>query len=149
MNFIVIKKKNIVAILLLFLAIIGAAAWFTLKPDSVETIVDADKGVRTINMITAEFKSTTKDGKMIEAYRWDPGTIVLQKNEKVNLKIYGVNGDEHPFYIEGTNIKGTVKKGKETIVPLKFTKEGVYRIICNMHEDYAHQGPMIGYIVVD
>ncbi|WP_420819427.1 cupredoxin domain-containing protein [Paenibacillus thalictri] len=104
---------------------------------------------RTIQLVTGEFKSTTADGKNIEAYRWDPGTIYVKKGEKINLSIYGVNGDSHPFVIEGLNVKGEVKKGKETIVSFKADKEGVYRIICLTHPDIAHNGPMVGYIVVD
>lgn len=100
-------------------------------------------------MVTGEFKSTTEDGQEIEAYRWDPGTIYVPKDESVTLSIWGVNGKEHPFYIEGTNIKGIVKKGKETVLDLRFNKEGVYRLICTAHSDVHHNGPMIAYIVVD
>ncbi|MDQ0871401.1 plastocyanin [Paenibacillus sp. V4I3] len=104
---------------------------------------------RTIHMVTGEFKSTTADGKTIEAYRWDPGTVVVQKGEKIKLSIYGVNGQSHPFLIEGLNISGEVKKGKETVVHFTANQEGTYRIICLTHTDIAHSGPMIGYIVVD
>ncbi|MEW9701215.1 cupredoxin domain-containing protein [Paenibacillus sp. SI8] len=104
---------------------------------------------RTIHLVTGEFKSTTADGKTIEAYRWDPGTVVLHKGEKVKLSIYGVNGESHPFFIEGLNISGEVKKGKETIVSFTPQEEGTYRLICMTHADIAHSGPMIGYIVVD
>ncbi len=104
---------------------------------------------REIHMVTGEFSSTTKDGKKIEAYRWDPGTIVLKKGEKVKLRIYGVNGEHHPFVIEGLDIKDEVTKGHETIVTFTPEKEGIYRIICLKHPDIEHEGPMIGYIVVD
>lgn len=104
---------------------------------------------RTIHMVVGEFKSTTKEGKTIEAYRWDPGTILIQKGERIKLSIYGVNGESHPFLIEGLNISGEVKKGKETIVHFTAEQEGTYRIICLTHTDFAHSGPMIGYLVVD
>lgn len=100
-------------------------------------------------MVTGEFKSKTVDGKEIEAYRWDPGTIFIKEGENVLLKVYGVNGREHPFMIEGTNIKGTIKQNKETVVPLQFSDEGIYRMICLTHPDKDHNGPMIAYIVVD
>ena len=93
--------------------------------------------------------SKMKNGKEMEAYRWDPGTIFLEKGEKVRLSINGINGEEHPFNIEGTKIKGMVKKGEETVVPLQFDKEGTYRLICDVHSDRKHNGPMIAYIVVD
>lgn len=126
----------------------SVSAWFMLKAGDITVFNQQDK-IRQIHMVTGEFKSTMKDGKEIEAYRWDPGTIILKKGEKVNLIISGINGVEHPFYIEGTSIKGTVKKGEDTFVPLQFQKEGTYRLICEMHTDRAHNGPMIAYIVVN
>ncbi|WP_332695024.1 hypothetical protein [Halalkalibacter lacteus] len=102
-----------------------------------------------IHMVTSEFKSKTEDGREIESYRWDPGTIFVPKDKKVKLRMYGVNGAEHPFLIEGTDIQGTVQKGKETIVDLHFTEKGLYRLICTAHSHVDHQGPMIAYIVVD
>ncbi|MFD0676642.1 MULTISPECIES: cupredoxin domain-containing protein [unclassified Paenibacillus] len=104
---------------------------------------------RTINIVTGEFKTTGADGKPIEAYRWDPGTIHVKQGELINLSIFGVNGTNHPFIIDGLSIKGEVKKGKETVVSFKADKPGTYRIICLTHPDIAHNGPMVGYIVVD
>ncbi|MFC3885859.1 cupredoxin domain-containing protein [Bacillus songklensis] len=129
---------------------LSAGAWYTAKLAAVET-AGSSPPVKEfkINMVTGEFKSTTDDGKEIEAYRWDPGTIYVPKKQPVKLSIYGVNGKAHPFYIEGTNIKGTVKKGEETVLELHFTKEGIYRLICKTHLDIEHNGPMIAYIVVD
>lgn len=56
---------------------------------------------------------------------------------------------EHPYIIEGTDIKGVVKKAEETVVPLQFNKQGVYRLVCLTHPDKDNSGPMIAYIVVD
>ncbi|WP_338469652.1 cupredoxin domain-containing protein [Niallia sp. XMNu-256] len=102
-----------------------------------------------INMVTSEFSTKTEDGKEIESYRWDPGTIVVPKEQDITLKIYGVNGKEHPFYIEGTDYKGVVQKGKETEITVRFDKEGTYRLICSAHHTLEQNGPMIGYIIVD
>jgi plastocyanin len=103
---------------------------------------------RTIHMVVGEFKSTTADGKTIEAYRWDPGTIAVKKGEHIKLSILGINGESHPFFIEGLNISGEIKKGKETIVHFNANQAGTYRLICMTHTDMAHNGPMIGYIEV-
>ncbi|MCA0971249.1 cupredoxin domain-containing protein [Halobacillus litoralis] len=124
---------------------IGSSVWKGAVPTS---LMDK-KSPRVINLVTGEFKAETKDGKEIEAYRWDPGTIFVEKGEAVQLNIFGVNGHEHPFYIEGTDIKGTVKQGEETVVDLNFDKEGIYRLICTTHADTSTNGPMIAYIVVD
>jgi plastocyanin len=104
---------------------------------------------RTIHMVTGEFKTTGADGKPIEAYRWDPGTIYVKKGETINLSIYGVNGTSHPFVIDGLNVRGEVKKGKDTVVTFRADQPGTYRIVCLTHPDIAHNGPMVGYIVVD
>ncbi|MFD2445636.1 hypothetical protein ACFSO7_16875 [Bacillus sp. CGMCC 1.16607] len=150
MGFLVLKKRTVFLFLLIGISIISASIWLIIKsPDLPASNVNTEKAIREIHMVTGEFKATTSKGKVIEAYRWDPGTIFLEKDEKVHLIIYGVNGNEHPFRIEGTNINGMIKKGEETVVPLSFDKEGTYRLICDTHSDKDHNGPMIAYIVVD
>lgn len=150
MTFLVLKKNTILMFLLIvILAVsVGSTLLFLNKSETVFSIQE-EENVREIHMVTGEFKASLQNGKEIEAYRWDPGTIVISKGERVNLIIYGVNGAEHPFFIEGTDIKGVVKKGEETVIPLHFTKEGTYRLICHTHETKEKNGPMIGYIVVD
>lgn len=143
----IIKRKHFyltAAALLLILSSLLYMNRGSIVPTAAEPTAE-----RTIHMVTGEFKSTTADGKTIEAYRWDPGTLVVQKGERIKLSIYGVNGQSHPFLIEGLNISGEVKKGKETVVHFTANQEGTYRIICLTHTDIAHSGPMIGYIVVD
>lgn len=150
MKFLVFKKETLLFFLAVGVVIASLSAWFMLKAgDTTVFNQQKDKETREIHMVTGEFKTTTKDGKEIESYRWDPSTLILEKGEKVNLFISGINGEKHPFYIEGTSIRGTVKKGEETIVPLQFNKEGTYRLICEVHSDRTHNGPMIAYIVVD
>lgn len=136
--------------LILITVVASAAIWLIMNPGA-ETVFNQETNgqAREIHMVTGEFKATLSNGKEIEAYRWDPGTIFMEKGEKVNLIISGVNGAEHPFSIEGTDIEGIVKKGEETAVPLQFKKDGVYRLICHTHHDKSHNGPMIAYIVVD
>jgi plastocyanin len=117
------------------------------KPAS--TSIGVSGQARTIQIVTGEFKTTGTDGKVIEAYRWDPGTIYVKKGETIHLSIYGVNGTSHPFIIDGLNVKGEVKQGKETVVTFRADQPGTYRIVCLIHPDIAHNGPMVGYIVVD
>ncbi|MBP1990900.1 cupredoxin domain-containing protein [Paenibacillus eucommiae] len=143
----IIQRKHII-LTSLAIVIIAAAVFYLSRDNALPTMAESSSG-RTIHMVTGEFSTKTADGKEIEAYRWDPGTIFVQKGEKINLSIYGVNGDSHPFIIEGLNLKGEVKKGKETIVSFVANKKGVFRIICLTHPDIAHSGPMIGYLVVN
>jgi heme/copper-type cytochrome/quinol oxidase subunit 2 len=150
MKFLVLKKDTLLFFAAIGFMLVTITAWFMLKAgDTTVFNQHTNEKIREIHMVTVEFKTKMKNGKEIEAYRWDPGTIVLEKGEKAKLFITGINGEEHPFYIEGTKIKGTVKKGEETIVPLQFDKEGTYRIICEVHSDRAHNGPMIADIIVD
>lgn len=150
MKFLVFKKETFIFFLAIGVMLTAVAAWFVLKAgDTAVFNQQSDENIREIHMVTAEFKTTMKNGKQLEAYRWDPGTISLDKGERVHLFISGINGEQHPFYIEGTNIKGTVKKGEETIVTLQFKEEGTYRLICEAHSSRDHNGPMIAYIVVD
>lgn len=147
MRFIIIKRKWLFVVLAGLL--VGSLYYF--NQEALPTFQNSQESQNdiVINMVTGEFTSTTSDGKKIEAYRWDPGTIVIPKGEDVSLSIYGVNGKEHPFYIEGTDIKGVVKKGEETVIPLHFNEEGTYRLICDIHTHNGHGVPMIAYIVVD
>lgn len=150
MRFLVLKKDTFLFILGVAFLLVTISAWFLLKAgDTAVFNQEANKKIREIHMVTVEYQSTMKDGKKIEVYRWDPGQINIEKGEKVNLYINGINGEEHPFFIEGTDIKGTVKKGEETMVTLKFDKEGTYRLICETHGDRNHNGPMIADIIVD
>lgn len=147
MKFIIIKRRWLFLVLAAIL--VGSLYFYT--NDAIPTFENSqEKGNElVINMVTGEFTSTTSDGKKIEAYRFDPGTISIPNNQDVTLSIFGVNGNEHPFYIEGTDIQGTVKKGEETIVPLHFKEEGTYRLICDTHTHHDNGVPMIAYIVVD
>ncbi len=113
-----------------------------------EPTIGTTSNPRVIQMITAEHETTLADGKSFEVYRWDPGTVIVNKGELVELRILGVNGDRHPFFIEGMDIKGEVQKGKETVVTFRAEKAGIFRLICPTHGDPAHGGPMVGYIVV-
>lgn len=150
MRFIIIKRSWIVTVFLMLIILISGIIFFnpTAIPVTKETLSE-DHEVFSFHMVTGEFSGKTEDGKELEAYRWDPGTIVVPVGKDIKLSILGVNGKEHPFFIEGTNAKGSVKKGEETILNLHFKKEGTYRLICTTHPDKEHNGPMIGYIVVD
>jgi plastocyanin len=150
MHFWTIRKRTAIFILAAGFALAAAASWWLLRTgDTVVFNQNTGTQPREIHMVNGEFAATLKSGKKIEAYRWDPGTIFVEKGENVRLVIYGVNGEEHPFHIENTTIKGTVKKGEETAINLSFEKEGVYRLICEVHPDKEHNGPMIAYIIVD
>ncbi|MBM6619458.1 cupredoxin domain-containing protein [Bacillus suaedaesalsae] len=150
MKFIIIKRSWIITGFLMLIILISGIIYFnpTSIPVTKETLAEEHE-VYSFHMVTGEFSGKTDDGKELEAYRFDPGTIVVPAGKDIKLSILGVNGKEHPFFIEGTNAKGNVKKGEETVLNLNFKKEGTYRLICTAHPDKEHNGPMIGYIIVD
>ncbi|MDF2902890.1 MAG: hypothetical protein K0S25_528 [Bacillus sp. (in: firmicutes)] len=149
MHFLILKKKTLAIIFIICCSIFVTSFWLFTNSKAITTINQTQEKVRDIHLVTGEFKGKTIGGEDIEAYRWDPGTILVHKGEKIRLNILGINGREHPFLIEGTSIKGTVKQNEETIIPLQFQKKGVYRLICLTHPDKMHNGPMIAYIMVD
>ncbi|MFC4548511.1 cupredoxin domain-containing protein [Paenactinomyces guangxiensis] len=84
----------------------------------------------------------------VEAYRWDPGTIVVQKGESIRLHLHGLHGKVHRFSSPGLNIKGMVKKGEITTVTFQPNRNGTFELICHDHLTPETHGPMIGYITV-
>lgn len=144
---IVVHRKHMVAVMAAMVTIAFFVWLLTPEADTPASSAKANE-VRTIHLVTTEFKTTTEDGKELESYRWDPGTIVVREGETVELVMFGINGDRHPFVIEGTRLTGEVRKGKETVIRFKANRKGTYRILCSSHHDKEENGPMIGYIEV-
>lgn len=112
---------------------------------------------RTIYMSAVEYKgSTTVDKEAFPAatppagrgykltppvdgrwenstYRYEPGLIVANRGDLVELKIWGVNGAKHDTTIEGYNQAFVVKRGELTTITFKADKAGIFRIICHDH----------------
>jgi plastocyanin len=80
----------------------------------------------------------------VSAYMWQPGFVVANEGEDVTLEIIGLNGAEHPSFIEGINVPAfTVRRGQITNVNFRASRPGFYRIVCG-----NHLPNMIGYLVV-
>ncbi|MCP3030935.1 cupredoxin domain-containing protein [Halobacillus sp. A1] len=150
MKALVVSGKKILIICSAFFVLAGAVFIINLFFGSTApTSSQVESGqMRTINLVTGEFKAEKEDGQVIETYRFDPGTIFVKKGELFKLSIYGVNGHEHPFTVEGTDKQGVVKQGSETVLDLQFDEEGIYRVICNTHTTTDTEGPMVAHIVV-
>jgi plastocyanin len=135
---VVLSRAKSWAVLML---IFGVAAWigygFGEEPSALSALTTVEERVREVKIVTGEFKS----GKM-EAYRWDPGTVVMHQGDHVILKMFGVNGTKHPFVIQGLGVEGEVVKGKETVVKFQASVPGIYEIVCTSHPE------MVGYLVV-
>ncbi|WEK55173.1 MAG: cupredoxin domain-containing protein [Candidatus Cohnella colombiensis] len=139
------KKIQFYTILAVVVILAGAyIGWQQSKP----TLAPTSDNTQVFYLVTGEFSAKSDSGKMIESYRWDPGTIVVQKDRPVELRITGINGQSHPFVIEGLDLAGQVQKGKTTIVRFTPKEAGIYTMVCTTHADPKNGPPMIGYIIV-
>ncbi|WDL95715.1 hypothetical protein [Alicyclobacillus sp. ALC3] len=102
----------------------------------------------TYQIVTNEIKARQADGSNVEVYRFDPGVFVVRQGDTVNLRIRGVKGHDHPVVLEGYNVRGVVHRNQTTTLSFRADKVGIYRLICTIHADAAHEGPMEGYLVV-
>jgi heme/copper-type cytochrome/quinol oxidase subunit 2 len=147
------SRKRVYLLIGLVIAFIGVAAllptvpWFKQATTLDKATTANASPVRDIHLFTVEYKAQVNDNEM-EAYRWDPGTIVLYKGETVRLHLHGFHGKEHNFSIPAFNMKGTVKKGQVTTVEFQPDRTGTFELICHNHLTPAAHGPMIGYITV-
>ncbi|OYD09462.1 cupredoxin domain-containing protein [Paludifilum halophilum] len=123
--------------------------WFGGKTviEEVEQVSSETQTEKTFHLVTTEYK-TKVDGKELEVYRWDPGSLVVNRGDKVKLKLHGVHGKQHDFTLQGYDRKGTVKKGKTTTINFVADKPGTYELVCHNHHTAEANGPMIAYITV-
>ena len=66
-------------------------------------------------------------------YRWEPGSIVVDQGDDVELWIWGVNGSQHPSTIEGYVPDFNVTRGNLTVLKFTADTEGIFRITCHAH----------------
>ncbi len=69
-----------------------------------------------------------------ETYRWEPGNIVVNKGDEVQLNIWGVNGANHPTTIEEfVPAVFNVQRGQLTVVNFTADKAGSFKMTCQVH----------------
>jgi plastocyanin len=138
-------------ILFSLVILLGGATWLLEKSSEKQTEETGSSTNRSvkISIVTNEIKYTSPDGKkVIEAYRWDPGTIVVNEGDDVTLEFYGIKGESHPFLISGYKLQGKVERGKLETVRFRADKTGNFPITCLTHPDIQHNGPMVAHLVV-
>jgi len=102
----------------------------------------------TYQIVTNEIAAKQANGTKVEVYRFDPGVWVVQQGDQVALKIRGVKGHDHPIVLEDYDLKTVVHRNQVTDMRFIATKPGMFRLLCTVHADAAHQGPMEGYLIV-
>lgn len=66
-------------------------------------------------------------------YRFEPGFIVVDEGDEVELQIWGVNGAHHHTEIEGYAKTFVVRRGQLTSVSFRADRPGIFRIVCHDH----------------
>ncbi|MFD0673974.1 cupredoxin domain-containing protein [Cohnella sp. GCM10027633] len=144
---VLLNRKKLQMYGILALVVILAGAYFGWQQSKSSVATSASDNVQVYHLVTGEFSSEA-DGKRLEAYQFVPGSITVNKNQPVELRISGINGQSHPFVIEGLGIEATVNKGKTTVVKFTPKQAGTYTIICQTHTEQNSGAPMIGYLYV-
>jgi plastocyanin len=79
-------------------------------------------------------KAPNDEGRWeVSAYQFMPSQIIVNEGDDVTLEYVGINGAEHPAYIDGYDIAFTVKRGLVTLVQFTADKPGVFQIDCGEH----------------
>lgn len=79
-------------------------------------------------------KIPDEDGKwVVETYRFDPGTVVVNQGDTVTLEIVGINGSEHPIRVEGYGVSTLLHRGEIQRLVFVADKPGIFKIVCDLH----------------
>ncbi len=126
------------------------------------TLGSALAAERTFLVLTGEWSWAAKPGeapvvdrgqpdtKKMDRYTFDPGFLVVDKGDRVTLKIHDLKGDKHIIEIPAFGVKETqVLRGEEKTISFVADKAGVFEIKCTNHIDAKKEGPMVGYLYVN
>ena len=87
--------------------------------------------------------------KKIERYVFHPGFLVVNRGDKVVLKIHALKGDKHIIEVPAFKTGETqILRGEEKTVSFVANKAGIFEIKCTNHVDSHKEGPMVGYLYV-
>lgn len=116
---------------------------------------------REFLIVTNEIKWKAKSGeapvadrnrgsvKEIERYTFEPGFLVVNKDDKVVLRIHAIKGSKHIIEVPAFKTGETlIRRGQERTVTFVADKAGVFKIKCNNHKNPNKEGPMVGYLYV-
>ena len=153
------RQKAIVAILASFVGLILTMAWAPPSWGAEKVIyMQAMEPKGTTSMSKEPFPGKTlpkgpgyiikppnKAGRwQVSTYIFNPTQVIVNKGEKVTLKIIGLNGAKHTVSIERYAKKPfLIKRGKLTEVSFVADKAGVFKIDCA-----EHPPSMTGEIIV-
>ncbi|GEM_PF-7124604 len=75
----------------------------------------------------------------VSTYVWTPGAMTVLQGDRVDMRIFIVNGDKHTTWVEGPDGKEVVKeqeqnRGREYVVSFTASQVGTYKLVCNEHD---------------
>jgi plastocyanin len=127
----VVVSREAVAETREFLIVTGEPSWEA-KPGEAP-VVDRDRGAV----------------KKIERYTFHPGFLIVNRGDKVVLKVHALKGDKHIVEVPAFKTGETqILRGEEKTVSFVANKPGVFEIKCTNHLDSHKEGPMVAYLYV-
>ena len=87
--------------------------------------------------------------KKIERYTFHPGFLIVNRGDKVVLKVHDIKGDKHIVEIPAFRVRETqILRGEEKTISFVADKAGIFEIKCTNHVDSKKEGPMVAYLYV-
>lgn len=127
--------RQVVVLALGILMGAGAANW--LRSQGARSI----KEFTIINEEHPGYEDAAQGIKMGSTKRWGPSVIIVNKGDKVKIKlINNVASDpnQHGFHIEAFGVQAVVTRGKPETVEFVASKAGLFPYTCHLHP--AHVG---------
>ncbi|MEE9324822.1 MAG: cupredoxin domain-containing protein [Dehalococcoidia bacterium] len=81
-------------------------------------------------------------------HRFDPGTVMVNKGDTVNLHILVLDKEWHEINIEDWVLAEIVNPGEDRLFTFVADRAGVFEILCANHDTREHHGPMVAYLIV-
>lgn len=103
-------------------------------PDPDPTTLSAGYGYKP----PGEYDADNPAKWQVATYMFSPGAMSVVKGDAVNLRMFGVNGDEHQIFVQapdGSTVVDpfTANRGREYEVSFTADQTGHYKIICTTH----------------
>jgi len=103
-------------------------------PDTDPTTLSAGYGF----VPPGEFDSDNPNKWQVATYMYSPGAMSVVQGDRVTLRIFGVNGDEHTMLVQAPDGSTTVEsfivnRGREVTVSFTADQGGHYKLLCANH----------------
>ena len=85
-----------------------------------------------------EFEPTNPKRWEVSSYVWSPGAMTALQGDKITLRTFIINGDEHAACMEapdGTKVvqAQNLNRGRQYLLTFTAAQAGTYKLICGSH----------------